>query len=57
MGASNSVPTLMGQLIVLLEKQGTTIKTKTAQEFIKTVLEFSPWFLQAGGLIPLTVNR
>ena len=39
---------MIGKLIVLLEKQGTGIKIETAQEFIKTVLEFSPWFLQAG---------
>ena len=35
MGASNSVPVLMGQLIVLLEKQGTAIKTKTAQSSLR----------------------
>ena len=32
-----------------MEKQGTGIKVETAQENVKTVLEFSPWFLHAGG--------
>ncbi|KAH0516262.1 Ephrin type-A receptor 2 [Microtus ochrogaster] len=30
-------------------EKGTSIKVETAQEIIKTVLEFSPWFLHAGG--------
>ena len=53
MGASNSVPVLKGrlidQLLAPLERKGTSIKVETAQEIIKTVLEFSPWFLHAGG--------
>ena len=47
-GASNSVQVLTVQLMVLLEKQGTTIRTEIAQGFIKTILEFNPWFSQAG---------
>lgn len=53
MGASYSVPVLegrlTGQLLGLLENKGTGIKVETAQEIIKTVLKFSPWFLHAGG--------
>ena len=50
MGAGFSSPMLKGwltsQLLGLLERQGTDIKAETAQEI---VLEFSPWFLYAGG--------
>ena len=53
MGTSNYVPVLRdrltGQLLALLEKKGTGIKVETAQEIVKMVLEFSPWFLHAGG--------
>ena len=61
MDASNSVPVLRGrltgQMLVLLEKQGTGIKIETAQEIIKMVLEFSPWFLKQGALILLIGSR
>ena len=52
MGASISAPVFKGQLtcelLGLLERQGTNINVETAQEIVKTVLEFSPWFLHAG---------
>lgn len=48
-----SVPALKGRLIdqvlVLMERLGTSIRIETAQEVVKTVSEFSPWFLIAGG--------
>ena len=53
MGADLSVPTLKGrltdQVLGLMERLGTSMKIETAQEVVKTVSEFSPWFLIAGG--------
>ena len=53
MGAGISAPVLKGrltgQLLGLLETLGTRIKVETAQEIVKMVSEFSPWFLLAGG--------
>ena len=57
MGVSNSVQVFIGQLVDLSEKQGTAVKTEPAQEFIKTVLELSPLFSQAGALILLIGSR
>ena len=39
---------LTGQLLGILERQGTGIKVETAQVIVKMFLEFSPWFLHAG---------
>ena len=53
MGADMSVLALKGrltdQLLGLVERLGASIRIETAQEIIKTVSEFSHWFLIAGG--------
>ena len=48
MGVDSSKSTLVKELQVLLKKQGTGIKRKTAEEFLETLGWVSPWFLQAG---------
>lgn len=48
MGADQSTPALKGrltnQLLDLIGRSGTGIRTDTAQEILKAISEFSPWF-------------
>lgn len=50
MGASSSSSLLEEQLVSLLKKQGTIIKSKTAKEFLEVICTASPWFVTSGGL-------
>lgn len=34
----------------LLEEQGTAVKTKTLDDFLKTIETWSPWFITSGAL-------
>lgn len=50
MGTTSSSLLVVDQLISLLKQQGTSIKVKTAQDFVKTIEQVSPWFIANGGL-------
>lgn len=50
MGAASSYSLIGNQLVQLSNKQGTSIKYKTATDILKTVHEVSPWFLNSGDL-------
>lgn len=49
MGATSSQSLLEEQLIGLLRRQGTIIKSKTAKDFVQILQNASPWFLVSGG--------
>ena len=38
------------QLKRLLKEQGTAVKTKTLEDFLKTIEMWSPWFVTSGAL-------
>ena len=50
MGSTSSKRDLIYQISKLLEQQGTTVKQRTIEDFLKTIAAASPWFLTGGGL-------
>lgn len=50
MGTTSSSLLVVEQLVSLLKQQGTCIKVKIAQDFVKTIEEVSPWFIASGSL-------
>lgn len=50
MGTPSSKREMHFKVKRLLEKQGTMVKEKTIEAFIKTIEQASPWFIMGGGL-------
>lgn len=50
MGNITSKSELKFQLKRLLKEQGTAVKTKTLEDFLKTIETWSPWFVTSGAL-------
>ena len=50
MGNTLGKSELMFQLKRLLKEQGTVVKTKTLEDFLKTIETWSPWFITSGAL-------
>ena len=50
MESTSSKRDLIYQIVKLLEKQGTTVKERTIEDFLKNIVTASPWFLTGGGL-------
>ena len=50
MGSTSSKGDLIYQISKLLEQQGTVVKQRTIEDFLKTIAAASPWFLTGGGL-------